>query len=253
MHELKYIKFGNGNKNFVIIPGLSIHSIMGLADAIKDAYKIFTEDYTVYVFDRKEDIKEGYSIKDMADDTAKAMKELGIADAYIFGVSQGGMIAQYIAMDYPKLVKKLILGSTLARPNKTLTDIGSIWVELARKKDELGLIESFVDNVYSEKTISAYRDVIVSSNLGITDKEYERFIILANACLAFNVYDRLNEIKCPVLVLGAKEDKIVTAKGSEEIADKLGCDIYLYGEGYGHGVYDEAEDYKKRCLDFFEK
>ena len=56
-----------------------------------------------------------------------------------------------------------------------------------------------------------------------------------------------------MLVIGAKEDKVVTAKGSEEIADKLGCEIYLYGEGYGHGVYDEAEDYKQRCLEFFER
>ena len=250
---MNHIKFGSGSKNFVIIPGLSIHSIMGLADAIKDAYKIFAEDYTVYVFDRKEDVEEGYSIKDMADDTAVAMKELGISGAYILGVSQGGMIAQLIAMDYPKLVKKLVLASTLSKPNKTFTDIGSRWIELARKKDERGLIESFVDNIYSDKTLASYRDVLISSNLGITDKEYERFIILTSACKTFNSYDRLKEIKCPVLVLGAKEDKVVTAKGSKEIADKLGCEIYLYGEGYGHGVYDEAEDYKQRCLEFFER
>lgn len=250
---MNHIKFGNGDKNFVIIPGLSIHSIMGLADAIKDAYKIFAEDYTVYVFDRKEDVEEGYSIKDMADDTAAAMKEFGISGAYILGVSQGGMIAQLIAMDYPKLVKKLVLASTLSKSNETFTDMGSRWIELARKKDERELIESFVDNIYSDKTLALYRDVLISSNLGITDKEYERFIILTSACKTFNSYDRLKEIKCPVLVLGAKEDKVVTAKGSEEIADKLGCEIYLYGEGYGHGVYDEAEDYKQRCLEFFER
>lgn len=250
---MNHIKFGNGDKNFVIIPGLSIHSIMGLADAIKDAYKIFAEDYTVYVFDRKEDVEEGYSIKDMADDTAAAMKEFGISGAYILGVSQGGMIAQLIAMDYPKLVKKLVLASTLSKSNETFTDMGSRWIELARKKDERELIESFVDNIYSDKTLASYRDVLISSNLGITDKEYERFIILTSACKTFNSYDRLKEIKCPVLVIGAKEDKVVTAKGSEEIADKLGCEIYLYGEGYGHGVYDEAEDYKQRCLEFFER
>ena len=250
---MNHIKFGNGDKNFVIIPGLSIHSIMGLADAIKDAYKIFAKDYTVYVFDRKEDIKENYSIKDMADDTATAMKELGISGACILGVSQGGMIAQLIAMDYPKLVKKLVLASTLSKPNKTFTDIGSRWIELARKKDERGLIESFVDNIYSDKTLASYRDVLISSNLGITDKEYERFIILTSACKTFNSYDKLKEIKCPVLVIGAKEDKVVTAEGSKEIADKLGCEIYLYGDGYGHGVYDEAEDYKQRCLEFFER
>lgn len=250
---MNHIKFGNGSKSFVIIPGLSIHSIMGLAAAIEDSYKIFTKDYTVYVFDREDDIKEGYTIEAMAADTARAMKELGISDAYILGVSQGGMIAQYIAMDCPELVKRLILGSTLSKPNNVFTDVGDAWLSLAKKRDEMGLIESFIDNVYSEKTLASYKDMLISSNLGITDKEYERFIILLGACFTFNCYDRLKEIKCPVLVLGASDDKVVTAEGSLQIAEALGCDIYMYKEGYGHGVYDEAADYKQRCLDFFEK
>ena len=46
---MKHIVFGSGNKNFVILPGLSVHSVMGLADAIAEAYKDFCEEYTVYV------------------------------------------------------------------------------------------------------------------------------------------------------------------------------------------------------------
>ena len=42
-----------------------------------------------------------------------------------------------------------------------------------------------------------------------------------------------------------------TSLGSQEIADKLNCEIYLYDTNYGHGVYDEAADYKQRYLDFF--
>ena len=38
---MKHIVFGSGTKNFVILPGLSVHSVMGLADAIAEAYKDF--------------------------------------------------------------------------------------------------------------------------------------------------------------------------------------------------------------------
>mgnify|MGYP000509005964 FL=1 len=54
---MKHIVFGSGTKNFVILPGLSVHSVMGLADAIAEAYKDFCEEYTVYVFDRAENIQ----------------------------------------------------------------------------------------------------------------------------------------------------------------------------------------------------
>ena len=249
--EMDYTVFGNGEKSFVILPGLSVHSVMGSADAIAEAYKDFTEEYTVYVFDRTKDLKEGYTIEEMAEDTAAAMKALNIEDADIFGASQGGMIAMYIAIDHPELVHKMVLGSTLAQPNDTFEQVANEWIQLAEAKDEEGLLASFADNVYSEATLEAYRDYLITSNLGITDEEYERFLIQAEACVTFNCYDELSSIKCPVLVLGSEGDHVVTAEGSREIAEALGCEIYLYDENYGHGVYDEAADYKERCLNFF--
>lgn len=248
--DMDYIVFGNGKKSFIILPGLSVHSVMGSADAIAEAYQDFSEEYTVYVFDRAKDIQAGYTVRDMAENTAAAMQKLHIEDADVFGASQGGMIAMYLAIDHPELVNKMILGSTLAKPNDTFNQVVDEWVRLAQAKDETGLLASFADNVYSEATLEAYRETLISSNLGISDEEYRRFIILAEACKTFDCYDELSNIQCPVLVIGAEGDRVVTAEGSKQIAEALGCEIYLYDDSYGHGVYDEAPDYRQRCLDF---
>lgn len=248
--EMDYTVFGNGSKTFVIIPGLSIHSVMSSAEAIAAAYQDFTADYTVYVFERPKKLREGMTNKDIAEETTAAMKTLGIESADIFGASQGGMIAMEIAINHPDMINKLILGSTLAKQNDTFQQVIEQWILLAEKKDEPALLENFADNVYSEATLAAYRDVLVSSNRGITDEEYERFIIQAKACTGFDCYDELPAIKCPVLVLGAEGDYVTTAEGSKQIADALQCEYYLYGEEYGHGVYDEAQDYRERCLKF---
>lgn len=247
---MKHIVFGNGGKNFVILPGLSVHSVMGVADAIAEAYEDFCEEYTVYVFDRAENMHEGYTVRNMAEDTAEAMRELNIEKADVFGASQGGMIAMYLAIDHPQMVNKLVLGSTLAKPNATFNRIIDEWVQLAKEKNETGLLESFADNVYSEATLKVYRETIISSNLGISDEEYRRFTILAEACKTFDCYGELSSIQCPVLVLGSQGDRVVTAEGSEQIAEALGCESYLYSADYGHGVYDEAVDYRQRCLNF---
>ena len=248
--EMDYVVFGSGEKTFVILPGLSVHSVTGSADAIAAAYKDFTSEYTVYLFDRAKDVHEGYTVRDMADDTAAAMTALGIEDADVFGASQGGMIALYLAIDHPELVHKMVLGSTLAKPNDTSRQVVGEWVRLAESGDEAGLLESFADTVYSETTLEAYRDTIISSNTGITDEEFRRFVILAEACGTFDCSDELSSIECPVLVLGSEGDRVVTAEGSRQIAEALSCEIHLYDDSYGHAVYDEAPDYKQRILDF---
>ena len=248
--EMDYAVFGSGEKVFVILPGMSVHSVMGSADAIAEAYQDFAEEYTVYVFDRAKNIKSGYTVRDMAADTAAAMGSLNISEADIFGASQGGMIAMYLAIDHPELVHKLILGSTLAKANDTSKRVIEEWIRLAEAKDEEGLLASFADNIYSKATLEAYRETLISSNRGISDEEYQRFIILAEACESFDCYDELSAIQCPVLVLGSEGDQVVTAEGSRQIAEALGCKLYLYDDSYGHGVYDEAPDYKQQCLDF---
>ena len=117
--EMNYIRFGEGNRTMVILPGLSLKPIAASAKAVIDAYQVFAKDYTVYLFDRRTDILDSYSIEEMAEDTITRIEELGLKDLYLFGVSQGGMIAQYIALKQKDLVKKLVLASTTSRfPNE---------------------------------------------------------------------------------------------------------------------------------------
>ncbi len=247
---MNYIKFGDGKKNFVIIPGLSIHSIIRYEEAIKEAYKCFADTYTVYVFDRSKNLKNGYTVKDMAEDTAQKMQELGIQSADIFGASQGGMIALYLAIEHPDSVNKIILASTLARPNETFNGAVDEWIDFAEKKDETELISSFITKVYSEQTLAAFKEIMISSEAGITDEEYRRFLILAKACKSYDCSSEISGIKCPVFVIGCEGDKVATADASRNIAEALKCKLYIYGKNFGHAVYDEAPDYKQRCLDF---
>jgi pimeloyl-ACP methyl ester carboxylesterase len=80
-------------------------------------------------------------------------------------------------------------------------------------------------------------------------KDVQRFIILAKACLTCNTYEILDRIRCPVLVLGGRQDKVVTGEASVEIAEKMGCKIHLYDE-LGHAVYEEAKDFNRVVYEF---
>ena len=54
---------------------------------------------------------------------------------------------------------------------------------------------------------------------------------------------------CPVFVLGGAQDKVVTGRASEEIAEKLNCDLFMYPD-LGHAAYVEANDFNGRIWDF---
>ena len=80
-------------------------------------------------------------------------------------------------------------------------------------------------------------------------KDVERFLILAKSCLTCNAYEELEKIQSPVFVIGGKQDKVVTGEASEEIARKLGCEIYMY-ENLGHAAYEEATEFNQKVFDF---
>ena len=93
--EMEYIRFGAGKRTLVMLPGLgdSLRSMKGAALPVALMYRIFSKDFTVYVFGRKIPMPQNYSTEDMAHDIAEAMERLGIDKADIFGVSMGGMIS----------------------------------------------------------------------------------------------------------------------------------------------------------------
>lgn len=252
IYEMDYLTFGHGAKSFVIIPGVSLKSVMLSAPAIAKQYEMFTQDYTCYLFDRKKNMKAGYTVSDMARDTADAIKSIGLSDIYALGVSQGGMILLTMAVNEPDLFKKIVLGSTISRKNPVALESIDTWVELGKKRDFYTLSRDMFQRVYTESYLERYKRAFeMLSKMG-SEEDCENFSIQAGACYGFDVYDRLDELKCDVFVIGSDDDKAVGSAGSYEIAQKLGCKIYMYKE-YGHAAYDEAPDYKDRIKEFFDE
>ena len=123
--KMPYASFGHGCRTFVILPGLSdgLATVRGKALLLAKPYAPFFDRFTVYMFSRKDEMPSGYSIRDMAADQAEALRQLGIEKASVMGVSQGGMIAQYLAIDHPDLVERLVLAVTAPRVNEIIPDL----------------------------------------------------------------------------------------------------------------------------------
>ena len=247
--QFDYIRFGSGKKPLIMIQGLNTRGIKGAALSLAYMYRIFAKEYTVYLFDRRPVVYDGITVRDMAADIASAMDALGIRNADVFGTSQGGMIAQYLAIDRPDLVRKLVLAVTLSRNNDTVKQVVGDWIEMAERGDMKRFVLDMAEKMYSETYVKKYRPLMPLLTILQKPKDVQRFVILAKSCLTCDTYDILDKIKCPTLVIGGKQDKVVSGVASEEIAEKLGCRLHMY-ENLGHAAYEEAQDFNQMVYDF---
>ena len=250
--DINYITFGNGKKNLIMIQGLNTRGIKGAALSLAYMYRIFAKDYKVYLFDRRPVVHEGITVREMAHDIALCMEALKISNADVLGVSQGGMIAQYLAIDRPELVNKLVLAVTLSRNNDTVRKVIVSWVDMMKRGAMKEFVVDMAEKMYSDSYVKRYRPFLPLLTILQKPKDVERFVILANACLTCNTYEQLDNIKCPVLVMGGSQDKVVTGEASKEIAEKLGCHLHMY-ENLGHAAYEEAKDFNKVIYNFLKR
>ena len=250
--EFDYIRFGKGEKTLVMIQGLNTRGIKGAAIPLAYMYRIFAKEYTVYLFDRRPKVYDGITVKDLARDLADCMDALGLTNADVIGVSEGGMIAQYLAIERPELVNKLILAVTLARNNDTVISVIEKWIELTEKGDMRGLVVDMAEKMYSDKYVKRYKPLFPLLAILQKPKDTARFITLARSCLTCDTYRELYKIKCPTLVIGGRQDKVVGENAQMEIGEALGCEIYLYDD-LGHAAYEEARDFNLRVLKFLRK
>ena len=250
--QMDYITFGNGTKPLLMLQGLNTRDIKGSGKMLAMMYRIFAKEYKVYLFDRRKNLPENITVRKLAADIALSMDTLGIQNADVFGVSQGGMIAQYLAIDRPDLVNKLALAVTLARNNTTVESVINDWIHMTEREDWKGLVNDMAVKMYSDAYIRKYKMMMPLLTAVQKPKDVKRFVTLTKACLTCDTYEELDKIQCPVFVIGGAKDKIVTGEASIEIAEKLGCEIYMYEE-LGHAAYEEAGDFNKKVYEFFRR
>ena len=249
-----YASFGSGPKNLVVLPGLSdgLATVKGKAFLLSGPYKRFFKDFTVYMFSRKNKMPEHYSIRDMARDQAEALKDIGVEKTYLLGVSQGGMISQYMAIDHPEMIEGLILAVTAPYKNDVVTNAVSGWIDMVKKDDFKTLMIDTAEKMYTKEYLDRNRKMFPLLAKFTKPKDFERFLRNAEAILEFDARDELNKIKCPTFIISGDDDKTVGNEAPYEMSERInGAKVHIY-HGIGHSAFEEAKDFYDRVFEFCE-
>ena len=242
--------------------------IMGLGgecgDWILQVYA-FKKYYRVVTFDNRGVGKsdkpgEPYTIKTMADDTVGLMDHLGIDKAHILGVSMGGMIAQEVAINYPKRVKKLILVSTTAGRDEKGGHSPGLLKAMGLNKE--GFSDEDIKSVDIGKVMTSLNAHAFSSGaiksvaVPFCWVRTKLFGIVGvkgqfEAAMTHSALGRLHTIKAPTLVIAGTEDRIVPSIFSDLLANRILDARLVKIEGGSHTLVAEKRGrFNREVLDF---
>ena len=252
---MRYVRFGRGERRLVILPGLSdgLATVHGKALLLAPPYRHFLDRFTVYVFSRRDQLPLGHTIRQMAHDQATALETLGIQRTSVMGVSQGGMIAQSLAIERPDLVEKLVLAVTAPSANATVRERLGHWIALAQAGDHRALMIDTAEHSYSPTYLAKYRAAYPLLGLVGRPKSYERFLANAEAILGFDTTSELHRICAPTLIVAGADDQIVGTEAAGQLHEAIAnSQLYVY-PNLGHAAYEEAPDFNDRVFRFLEE
>lgn len=250
--SMDYVTFGKGKKPLVIIPGLGdgVQTVKGKAHLFSLSYRLLAKHYKIYVFSRINELRQGYTTRDMAADLAEAMETLNLDTACVMGISQGGMIAQWLAVDFPERVQRLILAVTTAKPSQLARERIEHWQKLSQSGNFKHLMLDIAQHSYTQKSYQKWRLLYnIMGRLGRI-KDEKRIAIQSQSCLTHDSLEVLKEIQCPTLVIGALEDDVIGVDGSKELAKAIsGCQLLILKHS-GHALYEENKAFQEAVCGF---
>ncbi|MFP4461688.1 MAG: alpha/beta fold hydrolase [Thermotogota bacterium] len=241
--DMDYVVFGSGKENLIIVPGLSdsLTPVSQTGVMLYRQLKEFTSAFRIYIFSRKKDLPPGFSTRDMADDLYRALESLGLTHYSLLGLSQGGMIAQFFAIDHSHALKKTIIAVSLSKPTDTSQKTFNRWHMLSMQGEYTKLIIDTVRKSYPSGNCSWFRQIKAFLGTFGRSKSLNRFIIQSEACMNHNSHEELHRIKTPTLIIGGMKDEIVGHKAAAEMAEHIPGSVLKEYPYLGHDPLNHSE------------
>ncbi len=207
--EIYYEIHGRGD------PLLLIH---GLGSSCRDwelQVPRFSRDFQVITVDlrghgRSSKPPGPYSIPMFGEDTARVLESLQLSPAHVVGISLGGMVAFQLALDFPGLIKKLVIVNSVPElVPRRIGDLLSYWQRLIIIRlmgmEKMGQV--LAERFFTDPDQEPLKEIFVRR---WSENHKPSYRAALKAAYGWSVRERLGEIQAPTLVLGADDDYFPT-------------------------------------------
>ena len=197
-------------------------------DALEKHYRCITLDARCH--GKTKESGDDFTLWDLADDVISVLDHLGIESAVVVGMSQGGMVAQRLALAHPERVRALVLISTEARD---MTDADR---QFRLDRDAAWVAEGPHD--YAPAVAErVFGDPVLESEWTAKWMTWDTARLPQASCaLSFreSLVDRLGEIRVPVLQIHGTDDTAIALKWAFQLRDGLADVTVVIVDGAHH-------------------
>lgn len=240
--RIPYYRAGDGPETLVVLPGLADAFARAPSRATAEylaraTYRGLTDDFTVWTVGRPRPLDPEATTRDMAGAAATALDELD--GGHVFGYSMGGLVAQHLAADYPRLVDGLVVGSAAARLGDAGRAVVEDWLTWARQDAWGSLYASAARESYTGWRRRAYPALLRLFGPVLAPPSADDVETSVRACLDHDTTDRLGDVRARTLVVGGTEDRLFPPELLRETKDALPDATLALLSGAGHDALTE--------------
>jgi 3-oxoadipate enol-lactonase len=175
------------------------------------------------------------------EDCLAVLDELRIQRAHVYGQSFGGFVAQELGLTHPERTRSLILACTHSGhshivPSRSRAPKDRPWLQLYAP----AFAEAHPEHVEDDLRVGRAQPQHPDGQR----RQWE-------AVQAWDAYERLPELRMPVLVLHGAQDQVIDVQNARVLASRIsGAELAIL-EGAGHVYHSEqAERADELVLDF---
>jgi pimeloyl-ACP methyl ester carboxylesterase len=235
-------------------PLLLVHGLMVSGEMFAPVLDRFAAVHRVIVPDlrghgRSCALPPPYTARQLAADLVGLLQQLGVASAAVLGYSQGGAVAQQLALDWPERCHRLVLGCTFAYNMATPRE----WIE--------GHVTPVLLRFLGPRRFAEF---VVSQGAKELDKERAAWLVnlMANQdrrlmvaawkeTMAFDSRRRLGEIACPTLIVAGSQDQAAPMHHARMLHAGIRGSQLVVIEGAGHTlIWTRPDEFVRVTEDF---
>ena len=199
-----------------------------------------------------------YSVKQMAEDAAGLIEELGLAPCRVAGLSLGALITQELALAHPDLVRSAVMMGTIGRQDTFGQYLTRSWVEESERGEPSSPLLEAVRTALMVFSPGALRDderMQQYFDISLQMPAWENPGRLGQSSADRDYDDRLGAlagIRVPCMVVAFEHDMLTAASLCREVADVVpGC-RYVEIPDCGHaGPLEKPDEVNEALLSFF--
>lgn len=226
-------------------PLLLVHGLLVTGEMFASVVEQFAVRHRVIVPDlpghgRSRRLPPPYTAPQAASNLSRLLEYLGVRSTAVLGYSQGGAVAQQLALDHPTQCSRLVLACTYAFNMATFREwtegrLAPLLINILGMRRLAKLVTSRGLKEVSKERVDRVVDLIAA-------QDQKSMVSAWRAAMAFDSRSRLAEINCPTLIVAASNDIAVPLHHAKMLQAGITGSQLVVVDGATHALIWERPD-----------